>query len=296
MTTHRGRQALERPRQRPCDLVDRYWALKIARAAYRVSGTQFRVYSLLLELDRPDLDPARVGGCFLGEVEFAHQCGRSVDVVLDARAELVRYNMVERVQPAGARQAFWFARLPQGIEYVLPADVQAMRKGKDRDEAVRRWLRCQADALDRHIRETGGKVAPASPRPAASKEGQDRRAIGGDFTSQAPRKGGDSTDNGGQFRPSSEHENAGSPGSSDSLKSIDSESDSLHPPPMSDSPDGAPSKPSESGMATPQGSPRSPADRKRELDSDPILRNAMRKWQAKQRARPGDGSDEPVEP
>ena len=116
MTGDRGRKPLEHPHARPCALVDRYWALKIARAAYRLSGTQFRVYSLILELDRADKDPAGIGGCFLGEVEFARQCGRSADVVMDARAELVRYHLVERVQLPGARQAFWFGRLPADVE------------------------------------------------------------------------------------------------------------------------------------------------------------------------------------
>src|SRR5947208_4336072 len=154
MTGDRGRKPLEHPHARPCALVDRYWALKIARAAYRLSGTQFRVYSLILELDRADKDPAGVGGCFLGEVEFARQCGRSADVVMDARAELVRYHLVERVQLPGARQAFWFGRLPADVGPRPPADVQAMRKGAAKDDAIRRWLRDQGDALDRHIAAT----------------------------------------------------------------------------------------------------------------------------------------------
>lgn len=264
MTTQRRRQPLERPRVRPCALVDRYWALKIARAAYRLTGTQLRVYSLMLELDRADRDRAGIGGCFLGEVEFARQCGRSVDVVTDARAELVRYHLVERVQLPGARQAFWFARLPPGVDDHVPVDVQAMRKGRQKDDAVRAWLRYQGDCLDRYI--------------AAADEEQNHPVTGGDITPPFLRKGGDLTDDEVQRHPPSENTKAVSAASSDSLRTSDSKSDSLPTLPLSDSTDGAPSKVSGAGTVRSQ---RSPADRQHDLTSDPKLQELMRRWEAK---------------
>ena len=114
-----------------------------------------RVYSLILELDRPDKDPRRVGGCYMGEAELAQQAGVSLDYARRLRRELAAWGLVHRVSVERCRADFWFADLPPVVDHEPPV-------GTVQDK--RQWVRIQADRLSAHIADVTAEIGRASCR------------------------------------------------------------------------------------------------------------------------------------
>jgi hypothetical protein len=161
--------------------VDRYWAFAIARACHALTGDEFRVYSVILDLDRPERGD--VGGCYMAELELAQQAGVSLDYGRRVRRTLATYGLVHRVEVAGTRADFWFADLPQPVDRVPPGGARVQEK--------RAWVREQADALSAHIRavKLAGQTSPGTERLDAQTSPGYARAPGELYPDQALQPG-----------------------------------------------------------------------------------------------------------
>lgn len=164
MTRRRQRP---RPDYRPTPALPRAWAPVIARASRRLSGDTKLLFALLVELDRPKGQD--VGGVWMSEGELAAQLGLSVDHVSNLRRHLVALGLLNR-RDVGTWH-YWFPTLPEIVEPTPPAGASS--------EDVRRWLRYQAEALDRHIDETEARTRSQVTRDRERARARRERAAGG---------------------------------------------------------------------------------------------------------------------
>lgn len=222
------------------------------RASYRLSETAKLLYGLLLELDRPERNG--VGGASMSYVELARQLGAGADYTCDVRTHLHQLGLVLKRDVRGVREAFWFPTLPPDLEREPPAGSLP--------EAKRRWVREQADLLDRLVAaveaRTTTPLTEARRRRAASRDGGERTPPsdegrgrthtlrGANAHPSTSHKGANQRTDGGERTPPSEHESRAPGSTSETLKT--SETIVSHSPttPECDT-DRTRSKPSETG-------------------------------------------------
>ncbi len=128
------------------------------------------VWALISELDQPKQDG--VGGCYMNEQDMSAQLGLDADSVSDLRRDHLRWALLHKEDVEGLRGAYWFPRLPPGIEPAPPPEIKALPPRR-RTQALRDWLTGQATALDRFIDTREGRtvqrdLGPLNPIPARS--------------------------------------------------------------------------------------------------------------------------------
>jgi hypothetical protein len=136
----------------------------IVRASTRITDAGKHVWDLISDLDHPKLYGG-VGGCFMNGREMARQIGLNESTFYRLRQELLRWTLLHAEPVIGLPEPYWFVRLPPGIAWALPADIEGMRFGLSRTDAIRKWEERETRKLDNHIAAIEGLPLDAATPP-----------------------------------------------------------------------------------------------------------------------------------